>query len=679
MKKIFSLLIIVLAVTFSIQAQTITVHVSGTVVRDSTHAPVDNHEVIIQADSNSYGFTFYATRHTDPNGFYDCTITNVPSSGQAMSFMVQTKNCDSTWLVQNFIGTVAYDTVNFVICNGNNAGCQASFTYYVDTTSPGTLVYFYDQSTPTGNISSWSWNFGDGSPTSNLQNPSHMYTTTGTYTVCLTIETSTSCTSTFCYDVQVGYTECHAYYTYSIDTTNLLHVHFVDASTPQNLIISRHWDFGDPASGLADTSNHFDPWHTFTQAGVYDVCLTIGTSNGCTSTYCDTIMVGNNPTNCENWFTYTSSGLTVNFEGHTHSPYPTTYNWNFGDPQSGSNNVSSLKNPVHVFTASGNYTITLNTVDSTSCSWTRTQTISINVTCNLYGYVHLGDSLYVDHGLAELMKVDSGVVTIVDSVQFGDSLGYYWFGGVLPGHYYIQASLLPSSQYYGQYVPTYYVSAVNWGDAVLIELGQPNNPYNIHMHHASNYSSGNGNITGTINQSGKFTPSGTPAANVEVLLMDVSGNILAFTMTNSSGEFNFTNMAMGTYKVYPEMILKTTTPTTVTLDATHAGANVVFTIQGSNISGIHDLAYQPDFTISNIYPNPVSDMINFTIHAQHVTGITVAIYSITGELVVETPFSLHTGANKITIPASDLRNGLYYIKVEKQDGSVLAKKFVVGR
>jgi PKD repeat protein len=664
---------------FTIQAQTITVHMSGTVVRDSTLDPVNNHEVIIQADSNAYGFTFYATRHTNQNGFYDCTITNVPSSGNAVSFMVETKNCDSTWLVQNFIGTVNYDTVNFIICNGNNGGCQAAFTYYADTTSPHNLVYFYDQSTPSGQISSWSWNFGDGSPLSNLQNPSHIYTTTGTYTVCLTIETTTNCTSVFCYEVHLGNTECHANYTYSVDTSNLLHVHFVDASTPQNLIIARHWDFGDPASGLADTSSHFDPWHTFTQTGVYDVCLSIATSTGCTSFYCDSILVGNNTTTCENWITYTSSGLTVNFEGHTHSLYPTTYNWNFGDPQSGNNNVSSLTTPVHVYTASGSYTITLITVDSTGCLWTRHQTIYVNTTCDLNGYAILGDNLYVDHGLAELMRVDSGVATVVNSQEFGDSLGMYWFGGVLPGHYYIKVTLLPSSQYYGQYVPTYYVSAVNWGDAVLIELGQPNNPYNIHMHHAGSYSSGNGNITGTINQSGKFTPNGTPAANVEVLLMDVSGNILAYTMTNSSGEFSFTDMAMGTYKVYPEMILKNTTPATVTLDATHIGANVVFTIQGSNISGIHDVSIQSEFTVSNIYPNPVSDMINFTIHTLHITGITVAVYSITGEIVTETPFSLHTGANKITVPSSDLRNGLYYIKVEKPDGGMIVKKFVVGK
>jgi hypothetical protein len=45
-------------------------------------------------------------------------------------------------------------------------------------------VQFTD--TSTGSPTGWSWDFGDGSPTSTEQNPSHVYTTPGTYTVTLT-------------------------------------------------------------------------------------------------------------------------------------------------------------------------------------------------------------------------------------------------------------------------------------------------------------------------------------------------------------------------------------------------------------------------------------------------------------------------------------------------------------
>ena len=45
-------------------------------------------------------------------------------------------------------------------------------------------VNFTDLST--GSITSWAWTFGDGG-TSTAQNPSHTYTSAGTYTVALTV------------------------------------------------------------------------------------------------------------------------------------------------------------------------------------------------------------------------------------------------------------------------------------------------------------------------------------------------------------------------------------------------------------------------------------------------------------------------------------------------------------
>ncbi|MBK8140529.1 MAG: PKD domain-containing protein [Chitinophagaceae bacterium] len=34
-------------------------------------------------------------------------------------------------------------------------------------------------------VTGWSWNFGDGSPISTVQNPTHIFSTAGTYTVTL--------------------------------------------------------------------------------------------------------------------------------------------------------------------------------------------------------------------------------------------------------------------------------------------------------------------------------------------------------------------------------------------------------------------------------------------------------------------------------------------------------------
>jgi len=76
----------------------------------------------------------------------------------------------------------AYPTANF---NSNVNGFNVQF---IDNSSGGT---------------SWSWDFGDGN-TSNLQNPTHTYTTAGNYTVCLTVTGTAGCTQSTCRNVIIN-------------------------------------------------------------------------------------------------------------------------------------------------------------------------------------------------------------------------------------------------------------------------------------------------------------------------------------------------------------------------------------------------------------------------------------------------------------------------------------------
>jgi PKD repeat protein len=73
--------------------------------------------------------------------------------------------------------------------------------------SAGSLsVAFRDASTVAGpaTITGWSWNFGDGSPISTEQNPSHTYASPGTFTVSLTVTDSAGQTSTLSQQVVVA-------------------------------------------------------------------------------------------------------------------------------------------------------------------------------------------------------------------------------------------------------------------------------------------------------------------------------------------------------------------------------------------------------------------------------------------------------------------------------------------
>ncbi len=61
---------------------------------------------------------------------------------------------------------------------------RAAFTFQ----RAGLVVTFND--TSTGSPTSWLWDFGDGTPTSNQQNPVHTYSAAGTYVVTLTARNS---------------------------------------------------------------------------------------------------------------------------------------------------------------------------------------------------------------------------------------------------------------------------------------------------------------------------------------------------------------------------------------------------------------------------------------------------------------------------------------------------------
>ncbi len=74
--------------------------------------------------------------------------------------------------------------------SGNSGGTPAAnFTF---TTSSLTANFTDTSTDPGGTINAWSWNFGDATPASTAQNPSHTYAAAGTYSVTLTVTDSVS-------------------------------------------------------------------------------------------------------------------------------------------------------------------------------------------------------------------------------------------------------------------------------------------------------------------------------------------------------------------------------------------------------------------------------------------------------------------------------------------------------
>lgn len=136
-----------------------------------------------------------------------------------------------------------------------------------------------------GTINAWSWNFGDAG-TASTQNPTHTYAAAGTYNVTLSVTTDKGCTSNpvLSRPVTINPLPVTAFVLPEVCLSDT-YAQFTDNSTVAPGTISNwSWNFGDPGSGVNNTSTLQHPQHSYTATGNYTVTLTVTSSSGCTST-----------------------------------------------------------------------------------------------------------------------------------------------------------------------------------------------------------------------------------------------------------------------------------------------------------------------------------------------------------------------------------------------------------
>ena len=232
----------------------------------------------------------------------------------------------------------------------------ASFTTSQTTGLVPLSVQFTDTSTdqPIG----WLWNFGDGTQNSTLQNPTHLFTTSGVYTVRLDATNSLgSCWKTTDITVSPLTASFNANQTAGLEP---LAVQFTDTSTDQPTKWS--WNFGD-----GGTSASQNPVHPYTAPGIYTVNLSATNGfDGWRNSSSILITVYSLP---QVSFTASptsgTSGTAVVFNDQsTGFPGPTSFSWDFGD---GTGSIQ--QNPSHQYTRAGIYTINHSATSSQGTVW----------------------------------------------------------------------------------------------------------------------------------------------------------------------------------------------------------------------------------------------------------------------------------------------------------------------
>jgi hypothetical protein len=475
-------------------------------------------------------------------------------------------------------------------------------------------------------------------------------------------------------------------------TPNSLHVSFADLSVPSSgsNIVSWFWSFGD-----STTSTLQNPVHTYFQSGTYYVCLTITDATNCNSTACQIVSVaGTPPVGCTAGFSAMPVGGTtaVNFQNTSLTTYPpalynTVFTWSFGDGTSATSSTPGLMN--HTYAQPGTYTVclTMQVLDAQSnpvCNHTYCSNVTAgggSQTGFLYGMLY-ANNLAAGPSVVYLIENNSllGTLTAVDTTFSIDSSGTtaFYFPNITPGNYLVKAAMLPANPNYAANMPTYHQSSLFWNQATTVNV-LPNAFTQASVNYIQGLNPGGPGFVGGLISQGANKGPGDPIEKVQVMLLDVlnGDQPVAVAYSDAAGHFEFNGIPFGTYKVYAEMLNKTTNPVIVTVDAANPSTDAIQIVVGATVISFINETPLSSGVVGTIYPNPASDLCFIPIHLNKNTSLKIELVDLTGKTIRAELRHITPGPANIAFDITNLPAGVYMMAVSASDGEKTTRKLVI--
>ncbi len=263
------------------------------------------------------------------------------------------------------------------------------------------------------------WDLGDGTVVENQLNPTHTYTTPGSYIATLTVTDSDGGTDSDTLEIQVNnaapeITEI----TGDTNTTEGAIANFNAAATSYGgNDLTYTWDFRDGS----DTAEGETVNHQFADNGTYIVTLTVANDTGETTQETLTVNVDNVAPVVEAGDNQiTLEGTTVNFNGNFSDPGildTHTIEWDFGD----GNTTTGILEPTYTYSQQGTYTVTLTITDSDGAATQDILTVTVNNVAPIITEIN-GDTNINEGDTANFSATatDPGNDTLTYTWDFGD-------------------------------------------------------------------------------------------------------------------------------------------------------------------------------------------------------------------------------------------------------------------
>ena len=135
----------------------------------------------------------------------------------------------------------------------------------------------FTSTTPTDNVVSYNWDFGDGD-TSTQINPTYSFTTAKKHPVTLTVETAFGCTTSVTDTVMVSFDPLADFTVGSVPEENVpIALLGLDLTSDEDEVTAWSWNFDG-----TEFSTNQNATRIFTTSGTYQVTLTVQTTQGCT-------------------------------------------------------------------------------------------------------------------------------------------------------------------------------------------------------------------------------------------------------------------------------------------------------------------------------------------------------------------------------------------------------------
>lgn len=530
---------------------------------------------------------------------------------------------------------VCTDSVTKLVLIQTTTVCnlQAYFTWQPDSLS-FLKVHFFNQSvafTPTDSIR---WNFGDGTVSYDV-NPVHTYTTPGTYTVCIRVKRNTApagtppCVSEICKTVVVG-PVCNTVANFNWTTTasSPLILAFHNLTAALSTTDSVRWTFGDGTS-----SSDFNPIHTYTAPGTYNVCLRVKKNFNipgiapCISEICKTVVIAA-PCAVTAKYSWRPDSLNAKKIIFTNLTITTTATataiWSFGD-----GTTAATWNAVHEYANPGKYYVCLRVESGPLC---------ISYKCDS---VIIGNPVPPCNNQSNfaLTRVATNSQTIVGTPEFQNSAAVYtWtFGDGTGSH-----DMIATHHYNAP--GTYNVCLTVWRSATCasttcrtVVIIPQINCDSIHVSYSF--------------QKDPFVP------NKVYFYANANFPILDQTWT-------ITRLAPATT---PPVILHQNNPVYVFHDTGYYRVCLKAITMGGCVKEYCNVI-RIENVVSTVcelqaFPNPASSLVNVNVTLPAAGPIDAYVYNTLNVLVKEKHVSGVSGTNTVSLNIGDLIPGLYTIKV----------------